>query len=170
MKLTPCRDISWQEVSNKVMQPFIYPSLPMHFSPLFISSLVTLSQIHSASASTAVWKQNFIWFTPFFCRLPWKSLDKPARLTILPICQIRYKDTISGTVTLSKQVCLMVTEKNGKWSRVDGWAENHCLNTTIFRNRFCKTRSYAALRAADLDWIVGPGYSSGGYILEKNHE
>merc|ERR1712004_196875 len=30
------------------------------------------------------------------------------------------------------------------------------------------TRSYAALRAADLDWIVGPGYSSGGYILEKN--
>ena len=24
------------------------------------------------------------------------------------------------------------------------------------------TRSYAALRAADLDWIVGPGYSSGG--------
>ena len=31
------------------------------------------------------------------------------------------------------------------------------------------TRSYAALRAADLDWIVGPGYSLGGYILEKNH-
>ena len=32
------------------------------------------------------------------------------------------------------------------------------------------TRSYAALRAADLEWIVGPGYSLGGYILEKNHE
>ena len=32
------------------------------------------------------------------------------------------------------------------------------------------TRSYAALRAADLGWIVGPGYSLGGYILEKNHE
>ena len=31
------------------------------------------------------------------------------------------------------------------------------------------TRSYAALLAADLDWIVGPGYSLGGYILEKNH-
>ena len=28
------------------------------------------------------------------------------------------------------------------------------------------TRSYAA----DLDWIIGPGYSLGGYILEKNHE
>ena len=27
------------------------------------------------------------------------------------------------------------------------------------------TRSYAALRAADLDWIIGPGYSSGGYIF-----
>ena len=34
----------------------------------------------------------------------------------------------------------------------------------------CSTRSYAALRAADLSWIVGPGYSLGGYILEKNHE
>ena len=32
------------------------------------------------------------------------------------------------------------------------------------------TRSYAALRAADLDWIIGPGYSSGGYILGENHE
>ena len=27
---------------------------------------------------------------------------------------------------------------------------------------FVHTRSYAALRAADLDWIVGPGYSPGG--------
>ena len=35
---------------------------------------------------------------------------------------------------------------------------------------FIKTRSYAALRAADLEWIVGPGYSFCGYILEKNHE
>ena len=26
---------------------------------------------------------------------------------------------------------------------------------------FILTRSYAALRAADLDWIVGPGYSLG---------
>ena len=32
------------------------------------------------------------------------------------------------------------------------------------------TRSYATLRAADLDWIVGPGYSLGWYILENNHE
>ena len=38
-----------------------------------------------------------------------------------------------------------------------------------FRNItfFLITRSYAALRAADLDWIVWPGYSLGGYILEK---
>ena len=35
---------------------------------------------------------------------------------------------------------------------------------------FYTTRSCAALWAADLDWIVGPGYSFGGYILEKNHE
>ena len=33
-----------------------------------------------------------------------------------------------------------------------------------------KTRSYAAHRAADLDWIIVPGYSLGGYILEKYHE
>ena len=32
------------------------------------------------------------------------------------------------------------------------------------------TRSYAALRATDLDWIIGPGYSLSGYILERNHE
>ena len=32
------------------------------------------------------------------------------------------------------------------------------------------TRSYAAPRAADLEWMVGPGYSLGGYILEKTHE
>ena len=31
---------------------------------------------------------------------------------------------------------------------------------------FKVTRSYAALRAADLDWIVGPGYSLGR--LSKN--
>ena len=35
---------------------------------------------------------------------------------------------------------------------------------------FFRTRSYAALQAADLDWIIGPGYSLGGYILEKKHE
>ena len=38
------------------------------------------------------------------------------------------------------------------------------------RVKFSRTRSYAALRAADLDWIIGPGYSLDGYILEKNHE
>ena len=30
---------------------------------------------------------------------------------------------------------------------------------------FEETRSCAALRAADLDWIVGPEYSLGGYIF-----
>ena len=30
---------------------------------------------------------------------------------------------------------------------------------------FLNTRSCAALRAADLDWIVGKGYGWGGYIL-----
>ena len=43
----------------------------------------------------------------------------------------------------------------------------NCQNYLMF---FYQTRSYAALRAADQDWIVGQGYSSGGYILEKNHE
>ena len=37
-------------------------------------------------------------------------------------------------------------------------------------DQFIFTRSYAALWAADRDMIVGPGYSSIGYILEKNHE
>ena len=30
---------------------------------------------------------------------------------------------------------------------------------------FIGTMSYAVLRAADLDWIVRPGYSLGGYTL-----
>ena len=34
---------------------------------------------------------------------------------------------------------------------------HHCFCVVFF----CWTRSYAALRAADLDWIVGPGYSLG---------
>ena len=33
----------------------------------------------------------------------------------------------------------------------------------IFKVQFHTTRSYAALRAADLDWIVRPGYILGGY-------
>ena len=47
-------------------------------------------------------------------------------------------------------------------SRISGLALN-----TKFRGRrrvniiVIITRSYAALRAADLDWIVGPGYSLG---------
>ena len=41
---------------------------------------------------------------------------------------------------------------------------------SVMFSSFPLTRSYAALWAADLDWIVGPGYSSGGYILKKNHE
>ena len=32
---------------------------------------------------------------------------------------------------------------------------------------FWYTRSYAALRAADLDWIVGPEYSLGGKDKQK---
>ena len=40
----------------------------------------------------------------------------------------------------------------------------------IISKSFVITRSYAALRAADLDWNVGPGYMLGRYILEKNHE
>ena len=32
------------------------------------------------------------------------------------------------------------------------------------------TRSYAALWAADLDWMVRPGYSSVGYILGENRK
>ena len=34
--------------------------------------------------------------------------------------------------------------------------------------QFITTRSYAALRAADLDWIVRPGYSWGKYIWRQS--
>ena len=48
------------------------------------------------------------------------------------------------------------------------WRGKYCIGLCIVP--FSETRSYAALRAADLDWIIGPGYSLGGYILEKNQE
>ena len=37
----------------------------------------------------------------------------------------------------------------------------NCLEKTMKISHFNYTRSYAALWAADLDWIVGPGYSLG---------
>ena len=42
--------------------------------------------------------------------------------------------------------------------------QKHCVQP------FWCTRSYAALRVADLEWIIRPGYSLGRYFLEKNHE
>ena len=51
--------------------------------------------------------------------------------------------------------------------REGGWSESRAgAAEVIYSNRdlvvlFVFTRSYAALRAADLDWIVGPGYSLG---------
>ena len=37
----------------------------------------------------------------------------------------------------------------------------------IINSKIYSTRSVAALRAADLDWIVGPGYSLGGTFWRK---
>ena len=46
---------------------------------------------------------------------------------------------------------------------------NYALNPTAISQllyaNILQTRSYAALWAADLHWIVGPGYSWGGYTL-----
>ena len=72
---------------------------------------------------------------------------------------------------LSKQISLISSESlalcvlmfmcpNVRWLLLYVW----------YHKKFKNTRSYAALWAADLEWIVGPGYSLGGYILEKNHE
>ena len=40
----------------------------------------------------------------------------------------------------------------------------HDIKPDQTKSFFFLTRSCAALRAADLDWIVGPEYSLGGYI------
>ena len=49
-----------------------------------------------------------------------------------------------------------------------GLGFTRCLLRILWlRGLLVRTRSYAALRAADLDWIVRPGYSSGRYIGEK---
>ena len=44
-----------------------------------------------------------------------------------------------------------------------------CGKNEVLFYLFLYTRSYAALRAADLDWIVGSGYSFGGYNFRRNH-
>ena len=44
------------------------------------------------------------------------------------------------------------------------------VNYVICHGPFFLTRSYAALWAADLDWMVRPGYSSVGYILGENRK
>ena len=65
--------------------------------------------------------------------------------------------------SLFSQVTLHIEEVIG------GGTKDETVEGEVLVSLFRVTRSYAALRAADLDWIVGQGYSSGGYILEKKH-
>ena len=80
-----------------------------------------------------------------------------------------------ATTSLSYQI--LISNQHTRHHRI------YCLSFFIFSLLFCRliihllifeyfwtTRSCAALWAADLDWIIGSGYSLGGYILEKNHE
>ena len=53
---------------------------------------------------------------------------------------------------------------------LDGWNEKKRQTLLMITIIIILTRSYAALWAADLEGIVGPGYSLGGYTLEKHHE
>ena len=64
---------------------------------------------------------------------------------------------------LNYQVTLAIMLKY-PWGKLE---EETKVLTFLFHIFFSYTSSYAAHRAADLDW---PGYSSGGYNLEKNHE
>ena len=48
--------------------------------------------------------------------------------------------------------------------------KTHSMPFLVGFSHICITRSYAALRAADLDWIVGPRYSLGRVHSGKNHE
>ena len=53
-----------------------------------------------------------------------ENLDKPARLTIVPdctICQVRYKKTNSGTVTLSRNV---------SWHDIQRWKQENSSHQT----------------------------------------
>ena len=76
----------------------------------------------------------------------------------------REKKIALGGVTKSPAVTILTLEQNPP-------ERNFLTYIKIFSQEdFALTRSYAALRAADLDWIVRPGYSSSGYILEKNLE
>ena len=70
---------------------------------------------------------------------------------------IQYLLLIIGYLSIASGLVVKVVKDLGKGSKN---------KMEIFNG----TRSYAALWAADLDWIVGSGYSSGGYNLKKNHE
>jgi len=52
--------------------------------------------------------------------------------------------------------------------RVKIFLKGEWVSQISFLGSFDYTRSYAALRAADLNWIVGPGYSWGGAGISKN--
>ena len=77
-----------------------------------------------------------------------KAPPLPTNTICLTICRLRKKHLVP----------------NWAWSMVKFlW---RCLLFSAMRYRcFLDTRSCAALWAADLDWIVGPGCSAGGYFL-----
>ena len=53
-----------------------------------------------------------------------------------------------------------------RWSWSPKWCNmKYTYIISISLYNLSDTRSYVALQAADLDWIVGPGYSSGRYFL-----
>ena len=61
---------------------------------------------------------------------------------------------------------LLIRLINWDWYLRDPEQTSTFLHVHIFPFQgFNYTRSYAALWAADLDWIIGPGYSLGEYIL-----
>ena len=54
-----------------------------------------------------------------------------------------------------------LASKDGFDTKVDPYTYYLTFASIHLYKHFFLTRSYAALRAADLDWIVGPGYSLG---------
>ena len=81
---------------------------------------------------------------------------------------------ISGHYGFGGYVEALVGQKEGSWGLTNfaaqplptdrghrGIAHFMSYGSLITKVLFIRTRSYAALRAADLDWIVGPGYSLG---------
>ena len=111
-----------------------------------------------SSSTKSLWSPGYFSFQPS----SWvKTFSQDFKLTLSCVTFFRILTTevVMGSPSVQFIACI------SSWH--SGWLE-WCGKVVLFVciiAIFVVTRSCAALRAADLDWIVGPEYSLSGYIF-----